>query len=135
MPLDKNGFTSVSKGSAAVGIHVLESEHVLLFLVTIMPVPAAKRLEFYRKLLELNHTVTADAAFSIDASANTVHLKAMRTLAGLDYEEFEDMLHTVATVADDWDDRLIAEFGEKKQESAETSPQDFDDALDREFGK
>ena len=32
-------------------------------------------------------------------------------LAGLDYEEFEEMLHTVATVADEWDDKLLAQFG------------------------
>jgi hypothetical protein len=41
-----------------------------------------------------------------------VYLCATRSIDGLDYDEFEDMLHTVATVADEWDDRLIAEFKE-----------------------
>ena len=35
-----------------------------------------------------------------------------RSVAGLDYEEFEELLHTVATVADEWDDKLISQFGE-----------------------
>ena len=30
----------------------------------------------------------------------------LRTLYHLDYEEFEDLVHTVATVADHWDDLL-----------------------------
>ena len=29
---------------------------------------------------------------------------------GLDYDEFEDLVHTVASVADEWDDRLAELF-------------------------
>jgi hypothetical protein len=34
-------------------------------------------------------------------------------LSGLDYEEFEDLLHTIASVADEWDDRLSELFPPK----------------------
>ena len=33
-----------------------------------------------------------------------------RGLDGLDYEEFEDLVHSIATAADKWDDKLAAEL-------------------------
>ena len=38
-------------------------------------------------------------------------VRALRGLAGLDYEEFEDLVETVGRVADTWDDALKREFG------------------------
>jgi hypothetical protein len=49
---------------------------------------------------------TSDASFAIDKDKDAVYLRALRRLSGLDYEEFEDLLHTMASVADEWDDRL-----------------------------
>ncbi|MBW2731338.1 MAG: YbjN domain-containing protein [Deltaproteobacteria bacterium] len=111
-PLDAEGYTSVQRGSATVGINVLEEHGVLMFLCPIMEVPSKGSEELYRKLLELNFLKTSDAAFAIDGDMNIVYLRALRTLEGLDYEEFVDLLDTVATVADEWDDKLRAEFGE-----------------------
>jgi hypothetical protein len=104
--LDEDGYTDVRRGSATVGINVLVDHGILLFLSRIMEVPKDGRETFYRRLLELNFLVTSDAAFAVDKDKDAVYLRALRRLSGLDFEEFEDLLHTMATVADDWDDRL-----------------------------
>lgn len=105
-PLDDDGYTDVRRGSATVGINVLEEHGILLFLSRIMDLPKEGREAFFRRLLELNFLVTSDAAFAIDKDKDAVYLRALRRLSGLDFEEFEDLLHTMATVADEWDDRL-----------------------------
>lgn len=109
-PLDEDGYTDVRRGSATVGINVLEEHGILLFLSRIMDVPKEGREAFYRRLLELNFLVTSDAAFAIDKDKEAVYLRALRRLSGLDFEEFEDLLHTMATVSDEWDDRLAELF-------------------------
>lgn len=109
--LDDDGYTKVKRGSAVIGINVLEKEGVLLFLSAIMKVPESRQIDFYRKLLELNFLRTSDGAFAIDAQSDYVYLRAFRGLAGIDYIEFVDVLDTVAQVADEWDDRLKEEFG------------------------
>jgi hypothetical protein len=111
-PLDDDGYTSVSRGSATVGINVIEDQGILLFLCRIMKVPEQGRVELYRRLLELNYLATSDGAFAIEKDSDVIYLRALRSLAGLDYEEFESMLHTVAAVGDEWDDKLLAEFPE-----------------------
>ncbi len=112
-PLDASGYTLVKKGSAAVGVNVLEDHGVLLFVAPVMPVPVVGRETLYRRLLELSFLTTSDAAFAVDADRDEVVVRALRRLSGLDYEEFEDLLETVGKVADDWDDTLRAEFGSK----------------------
>ncbi len=109
-PLDDDGYAEVRRGSATVGVNVLEEHGILLFLSRIMDVPREDRETFYRRLLELNFLVTSDGAFSVDKDRDAVYLRALRRLSGLDYEEFEDLLHTTATVADEWDDRLAELF-------------------------
>ena len=110
-PLDADGYSYVARGSATVGINVLESQGVLLLLAKIMSVPEGGREQFYKTLLELNYSATSNGAFALDRESDTVYLRASRSIAGLDYEEFEEMLHSVATVADEWDDKLAAQFG------------------------
>jgi len=110
--LDASGYTLVRKGSAGVGINVLEDHGVLLFVAPVMPVPHTGREALYRRLLELSFLTTSDAAFAIDTQRDEVVVRALRRLSGLDYEEFEDLLDTVGKVADDWDDTLRAEFGQ-----------------------
>jgi hypothetical protein len=109
-PLDASGYTQVKKGSASVGINVLEDHGVLLLLAPVMPVPKTRREELYRRLLELSFLTTADAAFAIDAEKDEVYVRALRRLSGLDYEEFEDLLDTVGKVTDEWDDLLKKDF-------------------------
>jgi hypothetical protein len=110
--LDAGGYTQLRKGSASVGVNVLEDHGVLLLVAPVMTVPLTGRESFYRRLLELSFLTTSDAAFALDAHRNEVVVRALRRLSGLDYEEFEDLLDTVAKVADDWDDKLHAEFGQ-----------------------
>jgi hypothetical protein len=111
-PLDEAGYTQVRKGSASIGVNVLEDHGVLLFLAPVMNVPLTGRETLYRRLLELSFLATSDAAFSIDAQKDEVYIRALRRLSGLDYEEFEDLLETVGKVADEWDDVLKREFGQ-----------------------
>lgn len=109
--LDATGYTQVKRGSAHIGINVLEDNGVLMFLAPIMEVPSEGRERFYRKLLELSFLATNDAAFAIDGAKNQVYVRALRRLSALDYEEFEDLLGTVGAVADEWDDALKQDFG------------------------
>lgn len=110
-PLDETGYTQLRRGSASVGVNVLDDHGVLLFLAPVIPVVSQGREAFYRRLLELSFLATSDAAFAIDAQKDEVYLRAVRRISGLDYEEFEDLLETVGKVADDWDDLLRKEFG------------------------
>lgn len=105
-PLSEAGIAQVQRGSAVVSIHVLPSQGVILLLARVMDVPDNGREELYRRLLELSFLATGDAAFSINKKTNEVFLRCMRRLEGLDYEEFEDLVHTTATVADEWDNKL-----------------------------
>ena len=110
-PLDASGYTQVKRGSASVGINVLDDHGVLLLLAPVMKVPLTGRETLYRRLLELSFIATSDAAFSIDAEKDEVFVRALRRLSGLDYEEFEDLVDTVCKVTDEWDDVLKKEFG------------------------
>ncbi len=109
--LDSTGYTLVRKGSATVGVNVLEDHGVLLFMAPIMPVPKGSLEGLYRRLLELSFLTTSDAAFAIDSEREEIVVRALRRLSGLDYEEFEDLLDTVGKVADQWDNVLQEEFG------------------------
>jgi hypothetical protein len=108
--LDAEGFTTVTRGSATVGISVIEEEETIVFASKIMDVPATQQEACYRMLLELNYAATSVGAFAIDKESDSIVLKAHRSIEGLDYDEFEEMLDSVATVADEWDDRLQEMF-------------------------
>lgn len=110
--LDGSGYTLVRKGSASIGVNVLEDHGVLLMVAPVMAVPHTGRETLYRRLLELSFLTTSDAAFAIDSQRDEVVVRALRRLSGLDYEEFEDLLDTVGKVADEWDDVLKGEFGQ-----------------------
>jgi hypothetical protein len=73
-------------------------------------VPERDPCGLYRRLLELSLLSTSDAAFAIDKKTDLVYLRILRRLEGLDYDEFDDLLHTIASVADEWDDKLRTEF-------------------------
>jgi hypothetical protein len=109
--LDDGGYAQVERGSATIGINVLEEQGVLMIFAPVMPIPVTGREAFYRRLLELSFVTTSDAAFAINAPRGEVVVRALRRLSALDYEEFEDLLATVGEVADRWDDALIREFG------------------------
>ncbi len=109
--LDPGGYAQIQRGSAIIGINVLEEQGVLMVFSPIMPVPLAGREAFYRRLLELSFVTTSDAAFAVNVQRDEVVVRCLRRLSAMDYEEFEDILATVGEVADRWDDELIKEFG------------------------
>jgi Tir chaperone protein (CesT) family len=111
-PLDAGGYTQLRRGSANVGVNVLEEHGVLLLVAPVMTVPFTGREALFRRLLELSFLTTSDAAFALDAHRNEVVVRALRRLSGLDYEELEDLLDTVGRVTDDWDEKLRAEFAQ-----------------------
>jgi hypothetical protein len=105
------GYAQFQRGSAVIGVNVLEEQGVLMVFSPIMPVPLANREVFYRRLLELSFVTTSDAAFALNKARDEIVVRCLRRLSALDYEEFEDILSTVGEVADRWDDELIKEFG------------------------
>jgi len=108
-PLGADGTGRVQRGSAVVSIHVLEPKGVLLVLAKVLDAVAPGDEARLRQLLELSFTQTGDAAFALHPKTGEVYLRILRGLDDLDYGEFEDMLHSIATVADEWDDKLKAQ--------------------------
>jgi hypothetical protein len=109
--LNEQGYAQIARGSATVRINVIDEHGVLLLISPVMRVPERNTEAFYRRLLELSFLATSDAAFAIDKKTDMAYLRILRRLEGLDYDEFEDLLHTIASVADEWDDKLKAQFG------------------------
>jgi len=110
-PLDDAGATRIQRGSALMSIHAVPEQGVLLLLCKVMDAPESGGEALYRRLLELSFLATGDAAFAINKKTGEVYLRALRRLEGMDYDEFEDLVHTVATVADEWDEKLQREYG------------------------
>ncbi|HWU89067.1 MAG TPA: type III secretion system chaperone [Kofleriaceae bacterium] len=108
-PLSADGVGSIQRGSAVVTIHVLADKGVLLVLsrVTAAPVLDVARA---KRLLALSFVETGDAAFALHPQTGDLYLRILRGLEGLDYEEFEDLVHSIAKTADHWDDKLAAEL-------------------------
>jgi hypothetical protein len=110
--LDPTGYAQVKRGTAYLGINVIEENGVLMLLAPVMKVPARNREALYRRLLELSFLATSDASFAIDGSKDIVYVRAFRRLSGLDYEEFADLVKTLGRVADEHDEALTREFGD-----------------------
>lgn len=104
-PLSPEGVGSIQRGSAVVTIHVLAEQGVLLLLSRVAAAPALD-LDRARRLLTASFVETGDAAFALHPQTGDLYLRILRGLDGLDYEEFEDLVHSIAKTADHWDDRL-----------------------------
>jgi hypothetical protein len=105
-PLDADGYTDLRHGSIIIGINACVDRDILLILARMGRVPDHESVELYRKLLELNFLATHSCCFAIDEQRKLLYLRAMRTLDGLDYEEFVGLLETVAAVASKMRDHL-----------------------------
>ena len=110
LPPMADGAGQIQRGSAVVEIHVLDNLGVLLLLSKVAAAPIAGEA-LLRKLLEASFTATGDPAFAINPKTGDLYLRILRSLDGLGYEEFEDLIHTIATVADAWDDKIAQELG------------------------
>jgi hypothetical protein len=104
-PLSEDGVGSIQRGSAVVTIHVLADKNILLLLSRIAKQPTLDEARA-KKLLSASFTETGDAAFALHPQTGDLYLRVLRGLEGLDYEEFEDIVHSIAKTADHWDDKI-----------------------------
>jgi hypothetical protein len=95
-------------GSAFV-IVAISGSAIVAIAPLFRAVPAGKELAFYRKLLEHNAHMGGMASFAIQPDGWVV-LHAGRAVKGLDSGELATMISAVGKFADDFDDKLIAEF-------------------------
>src|SRR5262245_8425804 len=103
--LSADGVGSIQRGSAVVTIHVMPERGVLLLLAKVASAPAIDA-ELARRLLTASFLETGNAAFALHPQTGDLYLRILRGLDGLDYEEFEDLVHSIAVAADRWDDEL-----------------------------
>jgi hypothetical protein len=108
-PLSEDGVGSIQRGSAIVTIHVLAEKHVLLLLARIVEAPVLD-VERAKRLMSASFVETGDAAFALHPQTGDLYLRILRGLDNLDYEEFEELVHSIAKTADSWDDKLRAEL-------------------------
>lgn len=106
-PLTEEGVGSIQRGSAVVTVHVLAEKDVLLVLSKVASAPALDAAQA-KRLLTASFLETGDAAFALHPQTGDLYLRIFRGLPGLDYEEFEDILQTIASTADHWDDKVMA---------------------------
>lgn len=104
-PLTDEGVGSIRRGSAVVSIHVLADQGVLLLLSKVADAPALD-VALAKRVLEASFVETGDAAFALNPQTGDLYLRILRGLDGLDYTEFEDIVHSIARTADAWDDKL-----------------------------
>lgn len=104
-PLADDGTGSIQRGSAVVTIHVLADKGVLLLLSKVVAAPDLD-VALARRLLTASFVETNDAAFALHPQTGDLYLRIFRGLEGLDYEEFEDLVHSIASAADAWDNKL-----------------------------
>ncbi|HEY9640166.1 MAG TPA: YbjN domain-containing protein [Coleofasciculaceae cyanobacterium] len=98
-------------GSVEVFVQLLglTDEDELAVWATVMQLPVRDEAGLMRKLLEMNWTNTLEARFAV--IDNQVVVCAKRTLAGLSPAEVSRNITIVATIADDNDEALQAQFG------------------------
>ncbi|AFZ17025.1 YbjN domain-containing protein [Allocoleopsis franciscana] len=98
-------------GSVEVFVQLTGSSDDDTFTVwsSVLPLPANNEPQLMRKLLEMNWSDTFEAHFAIVNSQ--VVVLSSRTVAELSPGEISRAITVVATIADDNDDALQAEFG------------------------
>jgi len=105
--MSDDGVGSIQRGSAIVSIHVLADRGVLLLLARVAKAPELD-LARAKTLLTASFVETGDAAFALHPQTGDLYLRILRGLEGLDYEELEDTVHSIAQAADKWDTQLAA---------------------------
>jgi hypothetical protein len=84
-------------------------DDLLTVWATVLQLPAQNESGLMRKLLEMNWSGTFETCFSI--YENRVVVSSQRTVADLYPGEISRIITLVATIADDNDETLKAEFG------------------------
>jgi hypothetical protein len=103
--MSEDGVGTIQRGSAVVSIHVLDQKGILLLLSRVAKQPALDEVKL-KKLMAASFTETGDAAFALHPQTGDLYLRILRGLEGLDYEEFEDLVHSIAQTSDHWDNKI-----------------------------
>lgn len=101
----------IGRGSAIIYIFVQESEKGGVYLRVVSPIvylPKENLIAFYRKMLDINNDLV-NCALATDK--DVVLLVSQRPTLGLDQEELDDIVSTLAQTADGLDHELNKEFG------------------------
>ncbi len=108
---DEGSLWKFQYGSVEVFVQLTgESDDDLLTVwATVLRLPAKDESALMRRLLEMNWSGTFETCFSIHD--NTVVVSSQRTVADISPEEISRIITLVATIADDNDKLLKAEFG------------------------
>lgn len=110
MDIDHGYGWSFQRGSALIEIYIAEQEgrEYLQVLSPLMHLPAGSLLPLYRRLLELNLSLTNA---SLGVFLDVIYVFNERPLAGLDVEEADFIIKQISEYADDLDNQLVNEFG------------------------
>lgn len=101
----KYGSVEVFVQLAGIG-----EEDELMIWAAVLKLPVKNEVQLLRKLMEMNWSGTLESRFAI--SGDQVVVCAQRTLAGLSPAEVSRNITIVATIADENDEALQAEFGQ-----------------------
>ncbi len=107
----ESGFGwNFKRGSALIEIYIAQAEDTAYFQVLspLLHLPLTNLLPLYRRLLEINLQIT-NAAFGV--YQDIVYIFSERRLEGMDAQEANMIINMVAQYADEFDDRLLSEFG------------------------
>ncbi|GAB5492241.1 MAG: hypothetical protein Phog2KO_24560 [Phototrophicaceae bacterium] len=106
-----NGYGwSFQRGSALIEVYIASQEgrEYLQVLSPLMHLPSGGLLPLYRRLLELNLTLTNA---SVGIYLDVIYVFNERPLEGLDDSEANFIITQIAEYADDLDNQLVNEFG------------------------
>lgn len=99
-------------GSAEIFVQLtgVSDEDTLTVWSVVLQLPAQKEPELLKKLLEMNWQDTVEARFAI--VQNQIVVVASRSVADMSAGEISRSITIVATLADNHDDALQAEYGQ-----------------------
>jgi hypothetical protein len=107
----QNGYGwSFQRGSALIEVYLAEQQgrEYLQVLSPLMHLPSSGLLPLYRRLLELNLSLTNA---SVGVYQDVIYVFNERPVVGLDAGEADFIIKQIAEYADDLDNQLIHEFG------------------------
>lgn len=103
---------TIQKGSASIAIDLMNHTdfwRVRVSAVVMTMDDKLDRLALYERLLTLNAAEVTGAAFAL--KDEEVHLVCERSTLDLDRSELDELVSVVRNFADDFDDKLVEEFG------------------------
>lgn len=109
---DEQHAWQVRRGSATVRIEIGlrdENPHLRVVSTVLTLDEHVDQAALFRRLLSLNRTVLCSAAFALDDAY--VQIVTERPTLDMDRSEVFDLIRRIELYADEYDDRLVEEFG------------------------